>query len=499
MSKKVSRRTFAKVAGVAALGSAAVPLVAGAATPEPCKIIEPQASRAVAQGDALRAFPNGFIWGTATASYQVEGAVKEDGRGPSIWDTFSHTPGKTVAGATGDVANDHYHLYKGDVQLMKALGVKAYRFSIAWPRVFPNGDGPANPKGLDFYNRLVDELLANDIQPFATLYHWDLPQSLQDRFGGWEGRDTSKAFGDYAGHVAAGLSDRVKHIFTINEFGAFIEVGYRWGIHAPGLKLTGSRLNQTRHHGVLGHGLAVQAIRAAAKPGTKVGIAENITIAAPVFESPAHVAAAERATREMNAQYLTVIQEGKYTDWYLKTEGANAPKFTADDLKIISSPLDFVGINVYTPQFVRASDTEPGFVHVPHPKSFPHAPSPWLYVGPEALYWGPRHVAKLWGAKEIYITENGCSSSDEPAADGKVYDTDRVTYLRSYLTQLRRATAEGVPVRGYFLWSLMDNFEWADGYTNRFGVHYVDYATQKRTPKLSADFYREVIARNAVV
>ena len=492
MTKKLSRRTFGKVAGAAAFASAAkLPALGSKAVPQ---------GGTAAQGDALRAFPPGFIWGTATASYQVEGAVKEDGRGPSIWDTFSHTPSKVVNNANGDVANDHYHRYKDDVQLMKALGVKAYRFSIAWPRVFPNGDGPANPKGLDFYNRLVDELLANGIQPFATLYHWDLPQSLQDRFGGWEGRETSQAFADYAGHVAARLTDRVKHIFTINEFGAFLEVGYRWGIHAPGLKLSGLRFNQTRHHAVLGHGLAVQAIRAAAKPGTKVGLAENITIPAPVFETPAHVAAAERAMREMNAQYLTVIQEGKYTDHYLKSNGADAPKFTPEDLKAISSPLDFVGINVYTPKFVRADESSPvGYAEVPHPKSFPHAPSVWLFVGPEALYWGPRHVAKLWGVKEIYVTENGCSASDEPAADGRVYDTDRVTYLRSYLTQLRRATAEGVPVRGYFLWSLMDNFEWADGYTNRFGIHYVDYATQKRTPKLSADFYREVIARNAVV
>jgi beta-glucosidase len=490
--KKVSRRTFGKVAGVAALASAVnLPAMGNSNLPQ---------ANAATQGDALRSFPPGFIWGTATASYQVEGAVKEDGRGPSIWDTFSHTPGKTVNNATGDVANDHYHLYKADVQLMKALGVKAYRFSIAWPRVFPNGDGPANPKGLDFYNRLVDELLANGIQPYATLYHWDLPQSLQDRFGGWEGRQTSEAFARYAEHVAKGLTDRVKHIFTINEFGAFIEVGYRWGVHAPGLKLTGLRLNQTRHHAVLGHGLAVQAIRAVAKPGTRVGLAENMSIPAPVFESAAHIAAAERAAREMNASYLTVIQEGKYTDWYLKSAGADAPKFTPEDLKAISSPLDFVGINIYTPRFVRADESSPvGYADVPHPKSFPHAPSPWLFVGPEALYWGPRHVAKLWNVKEIYITENGCSSSDEPAADGRVYDTDRVTYLRSYLTQLRRATAEGVPVRGYFLWSLMDNFEWADGYTNRFGIHYVDFASQKRTPKLSADFYREVIARNAVV
>ena len=492
MTKKVSRRTFGKLAGVAALASATkVPWLGFNYATQ---------NRVAPQGDAGRDFPKGFMWGTATASYQVEGAVTEDGRGPSIWDTFSHTPGKVVDNGTGDVANDHYHLYKSDVQLMKSLGVKAYRFSIAWPRVFPNGDGPANPKGLDFYNRLVDELLANGIQPFATLYHWDLPQSLQDRFGGWEGKDTSKAFADYAGYVAAHLTDRVKHIFTINEFGAFIEVGYRYGVHAPGLRLTGLRLNQTRHHAVLGHGLAVQAIRASAKTGTKIGLAENITIPVPVVETAPHIAAAERAMREMNAQYLTVIMEGKYTDWYLKSAGGDAPKFTPDELKIISSPLDFVGINVYRCEFVRADESSPaGFIQIPYPKSFPHAPSFWLYVTPAALYWGPRHVSKLWGAKEIYITENGCSAADEPAADGRVYDTDRVTFLRSYLIQLRRATAENVPVRGYFLWSLMDNFEWADGYTNRFGIHYVDYATQKRTPKLSADFYREVIARNAVV
>ena len=488
--KKVSRRTFAQVAGAAALASTAKLPAFGS---------EPAQNAAAAQGDGLRSFPRGFIWGTATASYQVEGAVNEDGRGPSIWDTFSHTPGRVVNNANGDVANDHYHLYKGDVQLMKALGVKAYRFSIAWPRVFPNGDGQPNPKGLDFYNRLVDELLANGIQPFATLYHWDLPQSLQDRVGGWESRDTSKAFGDYAGYVAERLSDRVKHFFTINEFGAFVELGYRLGIHAPGLKLPAARFNQTRHHCVLGHGLAVQAIRAKAKSGTKVGLAENMTICVPVLETEQHIEAATRAARELNAPYMTVIQEGKYTDGYLASVGADAPKFTPEDLKIISSPLDFVGINIYTPTYVRFDSSPAGFAVVPHPKSYPHMASTWLNIGPEALYWGPRHVANIWKVKEIYITENGCSSSDIPAADGLVYDTDRVMYLRNYLTQLQRATADGVPVKGYFLWSLMDNFEWADGYTNRFGLHYVDYASQKRTPKLSAGFYKEVIARNAVV
>ncbi len=491
MSRKVSRRTFGKIAGAGALASTAPPALNSFVSSQDLRTPE-------SIGTASRQFPKGFLWGTATASYQVEGAVKEDGRGPSIWDTFSHMPGKVVNNANGDVADDHYHRYKEDVQIMKSLDVRAYRFSVAWPRVFPQGDGAPNPKGLDFYKRLVDELLANNIQPFCTLYHWDLPQSLQDRVGGWESRDTSKAFADYAGFVAEHLSDRVKHFFTINEFGAFVELGYRTGIHAPGLRLPPGRFNQTRHHAVLGHGLAVQAIRAKAKPGTKVGLAENLNICVPVIETEPHIEAATRATRELNAQYMTVIQEGKYTDAYLAAAGANAPKFTPEDLKSISTPLDFAGINVYTPTYVRADNSPLGFTSVHHPHSFPHMASTWLFVGPEAIYWGPRHMARIWNVKEIYITENGCSSADIPGVDGTVDDTDRVMYLRNYLTQLQRATSEGVPVRGYFLWSLMDNFEWADGYTNRFGLHYVDYTTQKRTPKLSAAFYREVIARNTV-
>lgn len=486
---KFSRREFAKIIGATALGASVTP-AAGT--------IQPDIDRLPVVQNTSGRFPKGFLWGSATASYQVEGAVKEDGRGATIWDTFSRTPGKTVGGATGDIATDHYHRYKEDVGLMKTLGVKTYRFSIAWSRVFPEGAGKPNPKGLDFYNRLVDELLKNGIQPFATLYHWDLPQTLQDKYGGWESRETSKAFGDYAGYTAEKLSDRVKNFFTINEFGAFVELGYRIGIHAPGLKLPAGRFNQTRHHAVLGHGLAVQAIRARAKSGTRIGLAENMTVCVPVIETPEHVEAATRATRELNAPYMTVIQEGKYTDLYLANAKADAPKFTQADLKAISSPLDFVGINIYTPQYVRADASSQGFAVVPHPPSFPHMISSWLFVGPEALYWGTRHVNKIWGAKEIYITENGCSSSDVPAADGTVYDTDRVMYLRNYLTHLQRATSEGVPVKGYFLWSLTDNFEWGDGYTNRFGLHYVDYKTLKRTPKLSAAFYKEVIARNAL-
>lgn len=489
---KISRRSFAKIIGAGVVGASTIPAL-GAGEDQTNNETE-----VVRQQNMAGKFPKDFLWGSATASYQVEGAFDKDGRTPSIWDTFSKIPGKTVDGATGDVSTDHYNRFKEDVQLMKNLGVKTYRFSISWSRVFPDGTGKPNPKGLDFYNKLVDELLNNGIQPFATLYHWDLPQVLQDKVGGWESRETSEAFANYAGYTAEKLSDRVNHFFTINEFGAYVELGYRIGIHAPGLKLPPGRFNQTRHHSVLGHGLAVQAIRARAKKGTKIGLAENMTICVPVIETPEHIEASVKATREVNAQYMTVIQEGKYTDLYLKNTGKDAPKFTDADLKTISSPLDFIGINIYTPQYIRADGSAQGFAVVPHPKTFPHMASPWLFVGPEALYWGPRHVNKIWGAKEIYITENGCSSSDIPAEDGTVYDTDRVMYLRNYLMHLQRAASEGIPVKGYFLWSLLDNFEWADGYTNRFGLHYVDYKTQKRTPKLSAHLYKEMIARNGL-
>lgn len=458
-----------------------------------------------------REFPMGFLWGVATSAYQIEGAADEDAKGKSIWDTYAHSPGKIRDGSTGDVANDHYHRYKEDVKLMKEIGTKAYRFSIAWPRIFPEGAGQPNPKGLDFYNRLVDELIAAGIAPFPTLYHWDLPQALQDKNKGWQSRDTAQAFADYAGFVAEKLSDRVKHFFTLNEFHTFVDMGHR-GIEldvggttasielAPGLKLSPAELNQVRHNAVLAHGLGVQAIRARAKSGTKCGPAENISIAVPLIETPDHIRAAETATREMNAGYLTAMLEGKYTDGYLKSCGKDAPKFTDDDMKLIGSPVDFVGINVYRPSvYVLASDKAPGWREIPLNASHPKMFSDWHALGPECLYWAPRFVQSLWKAKEIYITENGCAANDKVADDGNVYDTDRIMFLRNHLTQLQRATADGVPVKGYFQWSLMDNFEWSAGFGNRFGVVYVDFKTQKRTPKLSASFFREAAARNEVV
>jgi len=473
-----------------------------AAAPALSSLFDSSAQLPAITGTPAR-FPEGFLWGTATAAYQVEGAVHADGRGPSVWDTFSHTPGKTFHNETADVTDDDFHRYKQDVALMKDLGVQGYRFSIAWPRVFPQGTGTPNPKGLDFYKRLLDELQAANIQPVCTLFHWDLPQALQDK-GGWTNPAIGHAFADYAAYTVSQLSDRITHWMTINEFGSYIDAGYGEGISAPGLRLPRAELMQTRHLALLGHGLAVQAIRAAAKNPVEVGLAHDAPGAMPAIEDPAHIRAAEIAFREINAQYLTAIMEGRYTDRYLHTLGADAPHFTDAELKIISTPLDFLGINIYTTQEVIPAPAPDHFLQVPRPASYPHAASrDWLFFNPQATYWTPKLVSTLWGVKKIYITENGYSSDDVLRVDaqnpgGRVLDTDRILYLRNYLVQLQRGIADGVPVHGYFLWSLLDNFEWASGFSKRFGLTYVDFQTEKRTPKLSFDFYRHVIQTNSV-
>lgn len=461
---------------------------------------------------ALRRFPDGFRWGVATSSYQIEGAWDEDGKGPSIWDAYAHTPGNIKNDESGDVANDHYHRYREDVALMESIGAGAYRFSVSWPRIFPEGTGQPNPKGIDFYSRLVDALLETGIEPFATLYHWDLPQALHDRYGGWQSVETSKAFAEYAGYVAERLGDRVKHYFTINEFRSFVEGGYRGvdvqvgggeTLHlgaAPGLTLPEPELRQVRHHAVLGHGIAVQAIRARGPAGVKVGFAENVHVAVPVIDAPEYVAAAETATREENASFITVMLEGRYTDAYLAETGGASPVFTDDELKTIASPLDFVGVNVYRPGlYVEPSDEPPGYREVPVNGSHPRMQSSWHIFDPEVMYWAPKQMRSIWGASSIFITENGCGALDVVSDDGKVYDSDRVMFLRACLTQLQRATSEGVPVDGYFLWSAQDNFEWMDGYGTRFGLIYVDFETLERTPKLSAEWFREAARQNAVV
>lgn len=487
LMENISRRSFGKTLTTAAL-----------ATGAPAALEAQGQAQGQAPGPHRLRFPEGFLWGCATAAYQIEGGVAEGGRRPSTWDTFSHTPGKTYHGETGDVADDSYHLYKTDVQLLKNLGVKGYRMSVAWPRVFPDGTGKPNEEGIAYYERVVDELLANGIDPYVTLYHWDLPQALQDRVGGWESSETSKAFAEYAGYVSRRLSDRVHHFFTTNEFVCFTDLSYKIGQFAPGLRLPPAQANQVRHNGILGHGLAVGAIREMARTGTMVGLAENANVYVPVMETPEHIAAAQKATVVLNGAFLSPVLSGKYPDAYLSREGAAAPKYTPDEMKAIGSPLDFVGLNVYQPDYVMADDSPLGFRVLPKQTSFPRMASPWLYVGPEVIYWAIRNVSEIWKPKALYITENGCSADDVMEPDGHIYDTDRLMYLRNHLANVQRAAAEGYPIKGYFLWSLMDNYEWADGYSKRFGIHYVDFKTQKRTPKLSAAFYRETISRNAL-
>lgn len=440
-----------------------------------------------------RDFPRDFLWGCGTSAYQIEGAPHEDGKGASIWDQFVRQRGRIVDGSSGDMACDSYHRLTEDVALLKDLGVGAYRFSISWPRIFPAGRGQPNAKGVDHYSRLVDSLLEAGITPHVTLFHWDLPATLP---GGWRSRDTALAFGDYAGYMAGQLGDRVGHFQTVNEIPSFVDLGHGTGLHAPGLRLGRGDLNQVRHHALLAHGLGLRAVRAAAGKA-KVGIADNPLIPVPAIESDEHIAAAELAFQRLNAANLTTILDGAYPDWWLAEEGGNAPRVGPEDMALIGGKLDFVGLNVYNPVTVRADAAE-GYAVIPPPASYPTMMLPWLTLGPEAIYWGIRHVSEIWKPKALYISENGCPSADV-LRQGAVEDTDRILYLRNYILQLQRAAAEDYPVKGYFLWSLLDNFEWSEGYTKRFGITHVDFGTLARTPKLSFAWYRELIRRNAMV
>ena len=486
MTGPITRRNFARLLGLSA-SAAALP-AAGASTSSPVHEGVPPS----------REFPGGFLWGTATSAYQVEGAPEAAGRGVSIWDTFSHVKKNTYTGENGDVADDEFHRYREDIAIMQELGVKAYQFSVSWPRIFPTGTGAQNPQGWDFYDRVLDAVLKAGIEPFCVLYHWDMPQALMT-VGGWQSADVARAFADYSAVAARHLGDRVKNFITMSEITTFVDEGYQYGSDAPGLKLSKGEVAQVTHNALLGHGLAVQAVRANARAGTRVGIADNAVSTCPVIETPEHINAARKAYREENARVLTVIHEGRYPELFLKNLGADAPKFTAEEMKIISTPLDFIGLNIYEPTWVRASDkTVSGYEVLDMPKSYPKMAAGWLQLGPRGMYWSPKYLHELWGVKEIYITENGAASWDVPTHSGEVLDLDRVFFLRSYLTELQRAVSEGVPVKGYFLWSLMDNYEWSDGYPMRFGITYVDYKTQKRTVKLSGEFYKDVIARNAL-
>ena len=443
-------------------------------------------------------FPDGFLWGAATAAYQVEGAANEDGRGQSIWDHFAHQPGRIVNDDTADVTADQYHRYGEDIALMQWLGVKAYRFSISWPRVLPEGHGNVNAKGLDYYDRLTDALLAAGIEPWATLFHWDLPLTLEREVGGWTSRRTAEWFAEYAALIGGRLGDRIRNFMTINEFFCIVDRGYGDGDLAPGRKEPPGILNRVRHNALLGHGLAVQALRANAPGPVQVGLADCPSTYVPIIETDEHIDAARKAYRDRNV-YIATILDGAYPQGFLAREGEDSPQVGPGDMDIISSPLDFVGINVYSPTYVMAADTPQGYEILKVPEAYPTMNMPWQRIGPEVTYWGPRHLHDIWGVRAIYITENGACCHDRPDHTGRVMDTDRVMYLRHHLGNLQRGAAEGIPVKGYFCWSLLDNFEWIDGFSKRFGLIYVNYRTLERTPKLSSEYYRQVIRNNAVM
>ncbi|MBD2057197.1 beta-glucosidase [Oculatella sp. FACHB-28] len=451
-------------------------------------------------------FPNSFLWGSATASYQIEGAVKEDGRKPSVWDTFSAKWRRVIDRQTGAIACDHYHRYPEDVKLMADLGIKHYRFSIAWPRVIPDGRGAVNEAGVDFYRRLVDCLREHGITPHATLFHWDSPQALEERYGSWRSREMAQDYADYVTAMVTRLGDRITHWMTINEIPCFTHMGYgtKQPPHAPGTVVkTWKEVWQTSHHALLAHGLGCQAIRAASPVACSVALVDNPAVTVPIDESPANVAAAQKAfpTCGQNGGITFPALTGAYSPAMLEQLGDQAPDIQDGDLATIHQPLDAIGLNIYTGTYVRAADNPQGYELLSFPKSYPRLHMPWLHVVPDALYWGIRHVSETLGRADlpVLITENGCAAEDELTRQGEVLDCDRILYLREYLKAVHRAVSENYPIRGYFVWSLMDNFEWAWGYSRRFGITYVDYKTQARIPKSSFNWYAECIRQNRVV
>ena len=433
-------------------------------------------------------FPRGFVWGTATASYQIEGAHDRDGKGASIWDTFTHTPGKIHKDEIGDVACDHYNRYAEDVQLMHQINCKAYRLSIAWSRIFPQGKGMVNWRGLDFYDKLVENLLELGIQPYITLYHWDLPQALQD-MGGWANRDTAGYFADYSAAVVRRLGDRVKHWITLNEPWVAAHVGNIVGEHAPGLtdKKVGLAVG---HHLLVGHGLAVSAIRGV-DPKAEVGIALNLYPAQANSQNPLAVKTAEDDWNRNGRWFLDPLFSGCYPPIIYEENGADAVPVQPNDFALISQKIDFLGVNYY----FRHLHGEAGRVEkVP---GSDHTDMGWE-VHPQSLRALLNKINEDYRLPPIYITENGCALQDHLTEQGHVHDIKRIKYVHDHLVELRRAMRDGVAVRGYFVWSLMDNFEWSFGTSKRFGLIYVDYATQKRYIKDSGYWYAKVIQRNEV-
>ncbi len=442
-------------------------------------------------------FPRNFVWGVATAAPQIEGAAFADGKGASIWDTFSRVPGKVLNGDTLDVACDHYHKYREDFALMTKLGVKNYRMSLAWPRILPEGRGKVNQAGVDFYDRQIDALLDKGITPWLTMFHWDLPQALED-LGGWRERVVVDAFAQYADVIVKAYGDRVKNWITLNEIFCFTKLGYGLGTKAPGAKESDQVVNQTYHHALLCHGHGVRAVREHGGRGAKVGLTDNPTVPVPVTATPTDIAAAQEAFLDDNIRVLDPIFRGRYHARYLRSAGAAAPKYQRKDFELISQPTDFLGLNLYTGYFVRAGRGG-RYEKVPFPTHYPKADSPWLQHVPQAMFWAARHVTDLYGKRPLYVTENGAGYDESPNEKGEILDLHRREYVRNCLRELHDAISDGIPIKGYFLWSFMDNYEWEDGYQRRFGIVYNDFVTQKRTPKLSAQWYTHVMKENRLV
>ncbi len=437
-------------------------------------------------------FPPGFLWGVATAAYQIEGAVAADGRGDSVWDTFGRQPGVISGGHTGDVATDHYHRWPEDVALMADLGITAYRFSIGWPRVQPGGTGPANPAGLDFYDRLTDALLAAGIKPVPTLYHWDLPQHLEDE-GGWLNRDVARRFADYAGLAAGRLADRIGMWITLNEPFVVTAFGYALGIHAPGKALMLDAL-PTAHHQLLGHGLATAALRAAG--AGEVLITNNYSPAWPASDSEADVAAARACDALQNRMFTDPVLVGRYPDLGAFGIGPDGLSCVRDgDLAAISAPVDGLGVNYYMPTRLSALPGSPLPFQLEPIPGYPVTAFGWPVI-PAGLTETLTTLRERYGSAlpPVYVTENGCSQADVVAADGTVDDQGRIGYLDGHIRAVHAAIGAGVDVRGYFEWTFTDNFEWSEGFRQRFGLVYTDFETQRRIPKASFAWYRDLIA-----
>ena len=451
-------------------------------------------------GDKM-SFPENFLWATTTTSYQHEGAAFDDGKGLSIWDVFCQRPGTIYKNHNGNVACDFYHRYKDDIALMKQIGVKGCRLSICWPRVLPEGVGAVNPKGIEFYDSLIDELLAAGIEPWVTLFHWEYPYDLYCR-GGWHNPDSSDWFAEYTQVVVDRLSDRVSNWLTINEFVGFIECGHRQGVQAPGEKLSTPELLRVAHNAMLAHGKSVQVIRAHSKQNCNIGFAKAGLPYLPATDDPRDIEAARTKTFAMteknlwcNSWWTDPIFLGKYPEDGLALFGSDMIEYSDDDMKIISQPIDFCGTNFYCGEgFVRAGKDDAVEI-LPEPECGMDMTPFGTPLTPTSLYWGPRFLYERY-KKPIVITENGMSSCEWVSLDGKVHDPMRIDYLHRYLLELERAVEDGIDIRGYFLWSIMDNFEWSCGYRPRYGIIHVDYPTQKRILKDSAYWYKNVIATN---